>query len=56
MSAAAIRNLVDRSFVDSDQDVLRKLVSDQAMHPLELVEREVGNGGLLDSQRILSHL
>ena len=55
MSAAAIRNLVDRSFVDSDQDVLRKLVSDQAMHWLELVELEVGNGGLLDSQKILSH-
>jgi len=55
MSAAAIRNLVDRSLVDSDQGVLRKLVSDQAMHWLELVELEVGNGGLLDSQKILSH-
>jgi NTE family protein len=55
MSAAAIRKLVNSSFVDSDQNVVRKLVSDQAMHWLELVELEVGNGGLLDSQKILSH-
>ena len=55
MRAAAIRELVERSFIDSDQDVLQKLVSDQAMHWLELVELEIGNGGLLDSERILSH-
>jgi len=55
MSAAAMRELVDRSFIENDQDVLHKLVSDQAMHWLELVELEVGNGGLLDSERILSH-
>lgn len=55
MPAGKIRRLVERSFVDSDQDVLRKLVSGQSMHWLELVDVEFGNGGLLDSRQILSH-
>lgn len=55
MSGANIRELVDQSFIAGDTGFIRKLVSDQAMHWLELVELEVGNGGLLDSQRILSH-
>lgn len=55
MSAANIRELVDQSFIAGDKDLMRRLVSDQAMQWLELVELEVGNGGLLDSQRILSH-
>jgi len=55
MPAAEIRRLVERSFIDSDQDVLRKLVSDRSMHWLELLDLQVGNGGLLDSRKILSH-
>lgn len=55
MSAANIRKLVDEAFVSGDTSLMRKLVSEQAMRWLELVELEVGNGGLLDSQRILSH-
>jgi len=53
--AAEIRQLVAQSFIAGDESVVRKLVSDQATHWLELVEIEVGDGGLLDSQRILSH-
>lgn len=55
MSAADIRALVERSFVTGDQGILHKLMSDQAVHWLELVELEVGSGGLLDSRQILSH-
>ena len=55
MSAADIRELVHQSFIAGDTDLLRKLVSDEAIHWLELVRIEVGNGGLLDSRRILSH-
>lgn len=55
MSAANIRELVDEAFVSGDTSLMRKLVSEQAMRWLELVELEVGDGGLLDSQRILSH-
>lgn len=55
MSGANIRELVDQAFVTGDTGLMRKLVSGQAMQWLELVELEVGNGGLLDSQRILSH-
>ena len=55
MSAAKIRELVEQFFVSGDTGLMRKLISDQAMNWLELVELEVGNGGLLDSQRILSH-
>lgn len=55
MSGANIRELVERSFVTGDTSLMRQLVSGQALPWLELVEFEVGNGGLLDSQRILSH-
>ena len=55
MSAARIREQVERAFMGDDGDLMRKLVSDEALHWLELIELEVGNGGLLDSQRILSH-
>lgn len=55
MSAAEIRNLTNKAFVADDENLVQKLVSSQAVHWMELVELEVGNGGLLDSQRILSH-
>lgn len=55
MSAASIRSLVNQAFVAGDEGLIQNLVSDQATHWVELVEFEVGNGGLLDSQRILSH-
>lgn len=54
MAAADIRDLVNKAFVAED-DLLSALLSDQATNWLELVELEVGNGGLLDSRRILSH-
>jgi NTE family protein len=55
MSAADIRKLVDKAFVADHHDLMSTLFSGQAMQWLEFVELEVGNGGLLDSQRILSH-
>lgn len=55
MSAADIRKLATSAFIDGDSDLMGKLMSDRATHWLELVEIEVGSGGLLDSQRILSH-
>jgi len=55
MSAADIRELVDKAFVADDKDLVSALLSEQATNWLEFVELEVGDGGLLDSQRILSH-
>jgi NTE family protein len=55
MSAVDIRELATAAFVEGDSGLMDKLMSDQTMHWLELVELEVGNGGLLDSQRILTH-
>jgi len=55
MSAADIRELVNKAFVADDKDLVSALLSEQATNWLEFVELEVGNGGLLDSQRILSH-
>jgi NTE family protein len=55
LSAAEIRELATSAFGDEDSPFFEKLISEQATHWLELVEIEVGNGGLLDSQRILSH-
>jgi NTE family protein len=55
MSATDIRELANSAFSDEDGGLMDKLISDQSTHWLELVEIEVGSGGLLDSQRILSH-
>lgn len=55
MSATNIRELANSAFSNEDGGFMDKLISDQATHWLELVEIEVGRGGLLDSQRILSH-
>lgn len=54
MATADIKELVDEAFV-ADDDLLSMLLLDQATNWLELVELEVGDGGLLDSKRILSH-
>lgn len=54
MSAAEIGELVEKAFV-ADDELISALFSEQAVNWLELVEIEVGNGGLLDSKRILSH-
>ena len=54
-SAAEIRELTHSAFPDEDSGLMDSLVSDQSTHWLELLEIEVGNGGVLDSQRILSH-
>ncbi len=55
MSATDIRELVNKAFVADDHDLVSALLSDQATNWLDFVELEVGNGGLLDSKRILSH-
>lgn len=55
MSAAEIRELANSAFVGENHDLMGPLISEQALTWLELVELEVGSGGLLDSQRILSH-
>jgi NTE family protein len=55
MSAAEIRELANSAFVAGDRGLLDPLISEQAMQWLDFVELEVGSGGLLDSQRILSH-
>lgn len=55
MSAAEIRNIATSAFIDADSGLISKLMSDQSTHWLELVEIEFGSGGMLDSQRILSH-
>ncbi|MEJ2400165.1 MAG: patatin-like phospholipase family protein [Xanthomonadales bacterium] len=55
MSAADIRQLANQAFATDEDGLLDTLMSDQATHWLELVELEVGDGGLLDSRRILSH-
>lgn len=54
MATADIKELVNEAFV-ADDDLLSVLLLDQATNWLELVELEVGDGGLLDSRRILSH-
>jgi NTE family protein len=55
MSAAKIRQLAEEAFVAEDSSFMHKLVDGEAMRLLELIEVEVGDGGLLDSQRILAH-
>ena len=55
MSATEIRNLATDAFTTKESDSLYDLLSNQALDWLELVELELGNGGLLDSQKILSH-
>jgi len=55
MSALQIRNLATEAFTTKESDSLYDLLSNQALDWFELVELEVGNGGLLDSQKILSH-
>lgn len=55
MSSGDIRELVNKAFVTDDYDLISTLFSTQATSWLEFVEIEVGNGGLLDSKRILSH-
>lgn len=50
-----IRELAESAFAGEESGLLEKLISEQATHWLELIEIEVGTGGLLDSQRILSH-
>jgi NTE family protein len=55
MSAAEIRNLATDVFTTKESGSLYDLLSNQALDWLELVELELGNGGLLDSQKILSH-
>jgi len=55
MSATEIRNLATDAFTTKESGSLYDLLSNQALDWLELVELELGNGGLLDSQKILSH-
>ncbi|MGD8347543.1 MAG: patatin-like phospholipase family protein, partial [Lysobacterales bacterium] len=55
MSASKIRDLANQAFMTKESDSLYDLLSAQALNWLELVELELGNGGLLDSQKILSH-
>lgn len=55
MLAAEIKDLAKEAFATTETDDLQELVSDQVLEWFELIELEVGNGGLLDSQRILSH-
>jgi NTE family protein len=55
MPAVKIREQVDDAFTKAEPDDLNGLVSGQVLEWLDLVELELGNGGLLDSQRILSH-
>lgn len=54
LSASDIRNLVNSAFEGDSADFLSKIMSDESTHWLELVELEVGNGGLLNSQQTLS--
>ena len=55
MSAADIRKLVRRDFSANGSNTLERLVSEQALTWMNLVEVELGNGGLLDSETVLSH-
>ena len=55
VSAASIRKLVNSAFGGASAGFLDNVMSDQSMHWLKLVEFELGSGGLLDSQRMLSH-
>ncbi len=55
MPASEIRDVANGAFTTTESDNLQELVSDQVMEWLELIELELGNGGLLDSQKILSH-
>lgn len=55
LSVSEIRELANRAFVAGDLGFMDILTSNEATHWLELVELEVGGGGLLDSKRILSH-
>ncbi|MEJ2534687.1 MAG: patatin-like phospholipase family protein [Gammaproteobacteria bacterium] len=55
MSATAIRELVRRDFSPKGSDTLERLISEQALTWMELVEVELGDGGLLDSETVLSH-
>ena len=54
MPASKMRELANVTFAGSESNGFMDVVSGKAFKWLELVEFELGNGGLLDSQRILS--
>lgn len=55
MPASEIKDLAKEVFATTETGDLQEWVSDKVAEWFELIELEVGNGGLLDSQRILSH-
>lgn len=55
MPASEIKDLANGAFTTPESGDLQGLVSDQVMEWLDFIELELGNGGLLDSQKILSH-
>lgn len=56
MSGREIRQLVRDFFVNSNQRIARGLLSDQARTWLDLIEVELGHGGLLSSEEFVSFL
>jgi len=54
LSAADIRGMVVSTFSENGEGILDRLLSEQALHWIELLELDLGSGGLLNSERILS--
>ena len=56
MSAREIRRLILEYFVMPEEDLLERLVSGEALRWMDFIEVELGDGGLLGSERFMSFL
>lgn len=54
LAAEEIRAMVGKTFADDDAPLLPKLLSQEALHWVELLEIDLGSGGLLNSHNILA--
>lgn len=56
MSTAGIRKLIDDFFISESQNPLERLLSDDAMRLAKLIEVDLGSGGILTSERLVSRV
>ena len=56
MSTADIRQLIDDFFISEGDNPIERLLSDDAMRLAELIEVDLGSGGILTSERLVSRI
>lgn len=56
MSTADIRQLIDDFFISEGENPIERLLSDDAMRLAKLIEVDLGSGGILTSERLVSKI